>query len=170
MLLHVLVVVFLLVLALCAALNLATLPGNWLMAVLVVLWAVFGPESRMGVLYFVAFFGLAAAGEVVEFLSQIRGSKKYGSSNASTVAGMIGAIAGAIVFAPFLFGVGAIFGALGGAWAGCFVSERLLEGRPTPQAVTSANGALMGKFLGMVVKFGLGIAMVVLTAASVWPA
>ena len=170
---YVLVVVFLLVLVLCALLNLVTLPGNWAMAVMVVLWALLGPAATttdMGLLFFVAFFGLAVAGEIVEFLAQLWGAKKYGSSNTATVAGMIGAIAGAIFLAPFLFGIGAIFGALGGAWLGSFAGERLLVGRPTPQAVTAANGALMGRFLGMVVKFGLGITMVVLTATAIWPA
>lgn len=170
---YALVVGFIVLLGLCALLNLATLPGNWAIAALVVLWALFGPESAtasMGALFFVAFFGLAVAGEVVEFLAQIWGSKKYGSSNTSTWAGMIGAIAGAIFCAPFLFGVGAIFGALGGAWLGTFLSERLLTGRGASESVTSANGALVGRFLGMVVKFGLGITMVVLTATAIWPA
>ena len=79
------------------------------------------------------------------------------------------AIAGAIFFAPFLFGIGAIFGALAGAWAGCYVGERLLAHRPQSEAVTAANGALVGRFLGMVVKLGLGITMVVLTASTIWP-
>lgn len=170
--LYALVVGFLIVLALCALLNLVTLPGNWVLAALVVLWALAGPDAAtasLGVLFFVALFGLAVAGEIVEFLAQIWGAKKYGCSNKSTVTGMIGAIAGAIVCAPFLFGVGAIFGALGGAWLGSFAGERLLAGRPASQAVTAANGALVGRFLGMVVKFGLGITMIVLTATAIWP-
>lgn len=173
MLLYAFIVGFLIVLALCALLNLVTLPGNWLLAVLVVLWALAGPDAAtasLGTLFFVALFGLAVAGEIVEFLAQIWGAKKYGCSNKATVAGMIGAIAGAIVCAPFLFGVGAIFGALAGAWLGSFAAERLLVGRPASQAVTAANGALVGRFLGMVIKFGLGMTMIVLTATAIWPA
>ena len=169
--LYVAVTSFLFLLLLCTLLNLAALPGNWLMAVLVVLWALFGPENSNtpGVLFFLIFFGLALAGEAVEFLSQIWGAKKYGSSNTSTFMGMIGAIAGAILLAPFLFGLGAVFGALAGAWGGSFLAERLLGGRPVREAVTAANGALLGRFLGMTAKFGLGISMIVWTAAAIWP-
>lgn len=170
--LYVLVIAFLLALALCALLNLAALPGNWVLAVLVTLWALVGPDAAtasLGALFFVALFGLAAAGEIVETLAQIWGAKKYGCSNKSTVAGMIGAIAGAVAGAPFLFGLGAVFGALGGAWLGSFAAERLLAGRSTPRAVTAANGALVGRFLGMTVKFGLGVTMLALTATAIWP-
>ena len=171
--LYALVIVFVLLLCLCALLNLVSLPGNWVLAGLASLWAVAGPDAataQMGTLFFVALFGLAAAGEVVEYASQIWGAKKYGASGKATVPGMIGTIAGAILGAPFLFGLGAIFGALAGAWLGSFTAERLLAGRPADLAAHAANGALIGRFLGMVVKFGLGITMVVLTATAFWPA
>ncbi|MCH5277274.1 MAG: DUF456 domain-containing protein [Desulfovibrionaceae bacterium] len=170
--LYALVIVFVLALTLCALLNLISLPGNWVLAGLAGLWAVAGPGAAtadMGTLFFVALFGLAAAGEVVEYAAQIWGAKKYGSSGRATVAGMIGTILGAIAGSPFLFGLGALFGALAGAWLGAFTAERLLDGRPASQAAHAANGALVGRFLGMVVKFGLGITMVVLTAAAIWP-
>jgi uncharacterized protein YqgC (DUF456 family) len=171
MLLYIAVISFLLLLLLCALLNLASLPGNWIMAVLVGLWAAFGPENSapMGIRFFLVFFALALAGEAVEFLSQVWGAKKYGSTNTSTFMGMIGAIAGAILFAPFLFGFGAVLGALAGAWGGCFLSERLLAGRSLKEAVTAANGALIGRFLGMTIKFGLGFSMLAWTAAAIWP-
>ncbi len=170
--LYALIVPFLVLLALCALLNLLTLPGNWIMVALVALWAFFGPESGtacLGLSFFLFFLGLALAGELIEFLSQIWGGKKYGSSNSSTLFGIVGAIAGAILCAPFLFGLGAILGGLGGAWLGCFLSERLLESKSAAQAIRAANGALLGRFLGMVVKFGLGVSMVALTASYVWP-
>ena len=166
----ILISVFIVVLACCALLNLVMLPGNWVVVALVALYAWLGPDSpHLNLLFFIALIGMAVVGEVVEFLTQIWGAKKYGSSNKATLAGMIGAIAGAIFFAPFLFGIGAIFGALAGAWAGCYVGERLLAHRPQSEAVTAANGALVGRFLGMVVKLGLGITMVVLTASTIWP-
>lgn len=170
--LYVLVTAFVLLLCLCALLNLISLPGNWILAGLVSLWAAAGPHAvteNLGPLFFVALFGLAVAGEVVEYATQIWGAKKYGSSGKATVPGMIGTIAGAVAGAPFLFGLGAIAGALAGAWLGTFTAERLLADRPVPLAVHAANGALVGRFLGMVIKFGLGITMMVLTATTVWP-
>ena len=160
---------FLLALGICVLLNLVTLPGNWAMVALVVAWVLLVPGNGLNVLFFVLFIGLAVAGEVVEFGAQIWGAKKYGSSKISTWAGIIGAIFGAIFGAPFMFGVGAVFGALFGAWAGCFLAELLIRRQPSAVAFRAAQGAFVGRFLGMVVKFGLGMAMLVLTASRVWP-
>ena len=106
------VTLFLIALIVCVLLNLVTLPGNWAMVALVVAWAYLVPENSLDLVFFVMFIGLAVIGEVVEIGAQIWGSKKYGSSKASTFAGVVGAIMGAIFGAPFMFGVGAIFGAL----------------------------------------------------------
>jgi len=132
-------------------------------------WELFYPGSALGVTFFVLFIGLALLGELVEFGAQIYGSKKYGSSKTSTVAGVIGAIAGAIAGAPFMFGVGAIFGALFGAWGGCYLAERLILKQPSDLAFRAAQGAMVGKFFGMVIKFGIGMAMLWLTASNIWP-
>jgi len=160
---------FRVVLAVCVLLNLVTLPGNWAMVALVIVWELFYPGSALGVTFFVLFIGLALLGELVEFGAQIYGSKKYGSSKTSTVAGVIGAIAGAIAGAPFMFGVGTIFGALFGAWGGCYLAERLILKQPSDLAFRAAQGAMVGKFFGMVIKFGIGMAMLWLTASNIWP-
>ncbi|MBQ4326208.1 MAG: DUF456 domain-containing protein [Mailhella sp.] len=160
---------FLVVLAVCVLLNLVTLPGYWAMVALVIVWEMFYPGSSLGVAFFVLFIGLALVGEVVEFGAQIYGSKKYGSSKTSTAAGVIGAIAGALAGAPFMFGVGAIFGALFGAWAGCYLAERFIRRQPSELAFRAAQGAMVGKFFGMVIKFGIGMAMLWLTASHIWP-
>ena len=160
---------FLVVLAVCVLLNLVTLPGNWAMVALVIVWEMFYPGSSLGTMFFVLFVGLAIIGELVEFGAQIYGSKKYGSSKTSTAAGVIGAIVGAIFGAPFMFGVGAIFGALFGAWGGCYLAERLIRRQSSEVAFRAAQGAMVGKFFGMVIKFGIGMAMLWLTASNIWP-
>ena len=159
---------FLLALGICVLLNLVTLPGNWAMVALVVAWALLVPGNGLGLMFFVLFIGLAIAGELVEFGAQIWGARKYGSSRVSTWAGIVGAIVGAVFGAPFMFGVGAVFGALFGAWAGCFLAEVLIRRQPSAAAFRAAQGAFVGRFLGMVVKFGLGMAMLALTASHVW--
>lgn len=160
---------FLLALGVCVLLNLVTLPGNWAMVALVTAWALLVPGNSLNMLFFVMFIGLAVAGEIVEFGAQIWGAKKYGSSKISTWAGILGAIVGAVFGAPFMFGVGAVFGALFGAWAGCFLAELLIRRQPSAVAFRAAQGAFVGRFLGMVVKFGLGMAMLALTASNLWP-
>ena len=162
-------VLFLLALGVCVLLNLVTLPGNWAMVALVTAWALLVPGNGLNTLFFIMFIGLAVAGEIVEFGAQIWGAKKYGSSKISTWAGILGAIVGAIFGAPFMFGVGAVFGALFGAWAGCFLAELFIRRQPSAVAFRAAQGAFVGRFLGMVVKFGLGMAMLALTASHVWP-
>lgn len=157
----------LLAMTLCVLLNLVTLPGNWAMAALVVLWAIVMPNTlSMG--FFVLFFGLALLGEGAEFLMQIWGSQKYGSSPASTFAGIVGAILGALIGFPFLFGLGAVLGSLFGAWAGCYVTERFIRRQDAESAFRAAQGAFVGKFFGMIVKFGIGVSMIALTASHVW--
>ncbi len=162
----ILAVAFVVLLALCTLLNLVTLPGNWIVAVLVLLWTWLWPAPQPW--YFYAIIAaILLLGEVLDFLTQAWGAKKYGSSNRGALGGMIGAIFGAILLAPFLFGLGAALGALAGAWVGSFVVERL-RGMPMDAAIHSANGSLLGRFLGMVLKFGLGIALVFYCARPIW--
>lgn len=162
-------ILLLLALGVCVLLNLITLPGNWIMVAIVTGCALLVPNNNMGAAFFIPFIGLAAAGEAVEFGAQIFWAKKYGSSKVSTIAGMLGTIAGAMLGAPFLFGLGAVFGALFGAWGGCLLAEIFLRRQPYPLALRAAKGALVGRFLGMVIKFGMGMAMLALTASHIWP-
>ena len=155
---------FLVLLAVCALLNLAALPGNWIMAALVAAWTFFAPNTFTSS-YFLLFTLFFAGAECIEFLAQAWGSKKFGSSKASTIAGMLCAVVGAITCMPLFLGLGAIPGALAGAWGGCFLAEYFLEKRSTDAAMHAANGALLGRFLGMIIKFGAGLAMVGLTAS-----
>ena len=155
---------FLVLLGLCALLNLAALPGNWIIAALVTTWACFVRGMELPLSFFLLMVLFLLGGECVEFLAQLWGSKKFGSSRASTVAGMAGAIFGAFFCMPLFFGLGAIPGALAGAWGGCFLAAFFLERHPFGEAVHAANGAFLGRLLGMAIKFGAGIAMVMLTA------
>jgi uncharacterized protein YqgC (DUF456 family) len=72
------------------------------------------------------------------------------------------------VCAPFFLGLGALGGALAGAWCGCFLFE-LLRGRSAGDAAQAAKGALLGRFCGIFIKCGIGAAMLVLTYHAVWP-
>ncbi|MDR3177041.1 MAG: DUF456 domain-containing protein [Desulfovibrio sp.] len=160
---------FLAILGFVLLLNILTLPANWIMVILVVIWRFANPHpGAMDAFYFITLVGLALVGEVIEFLAQAWGTKRYGATNTGTIGGIIGAIAGAVVCAPFLLGVGALFGALIGAWCGCYVFE-LLRGRSAGEAWRSAKGAMIGRFFGICIKCGIGVAMLVLTYHAVWP-
>ena len=150
-------------------LNIFGLPANWVLLGLVALWKVVHPgATSMDVWFWIMMVGIALVGEALEMGMQILKAKRYGYSSSGTFAGMIEAIAGAILLAPLFFGLGALIGALAGAWTGCFVVEHL-KGRPLREALDAAFGAMMGRFLGTVCKCGAGGAMLALAAGRIWP-
>ena len=159
---------FLIVLGFVLLLNLITLPANWIMLGFIGLWRVLYPNpGDMGILFFALPLGLAVLGEVVEYVTQGWGSKKYGSSTSGMWAGLIGAMVGALAGLPLLLGLGAFIGALVGAWGGCYLMERY-RGRDDAEARRAAKGALVGRFLGIVVKCGIGVVMLGLTFRAIF--
>lgn len=161
--------VFLLLLCVVLLLNLLSLPANWIVVGLVCLWRTVNPRpGDMNTLFFIGLFGAAVLGEVVEFVLQAWGAKRYGSSSGGMWAGIAGAIVGALLGVSFLFGLGALIGALAGAWLGCYFIERL-RGRPDREAALAARGALVGRFLGLVIKCGIGVIMLWMVYNAVWP-
>ena len=83
-------------------------------------------------------------------------------------AGLLGALVGALAGLPLLFGLGAFIGALVGAWIGCYLMERYKGAQPPTQARQAAKGALVGRFLGIVVKCGIGAVMLGLTCHAIF--
>lgn len=156
-------IVFLMFLSIITLLNVVTLPANWIMLCLIVGWKALYPQpGNMGSLFFILLTGLAVLGEIIEYIAQSWGSRKYGSSAGGMWAGLLGAFVGALVGLPFFFGIGALFGALVGAWGGCYLIERC-KGRSGVASRRAAMGALVGRFLGIVIKCGIGVLMLGLT-------
>lgn len=95
-------------------LNIFGLPANWVLLGLVALWKVVHPgATSMDMWFWIMMVGIAVVGEALEMGMQILKAKRYGSSSSGTFAGMIGAIAGAILLAPLFFGIGALVSACG---------------------------------------------------------
>lgn len=150
-------------------LNIFGLPANWLIFALAILWKVCIPDSsNMGVIFWILLTSLAIAGEVLELGLQIFKARTCGSTSSGTFAGMVCAFIGAIICAPFFWGLGAFLGALAGAWIGCYSME-LLKGRTGQEALKSAWGAMLGRFLGTTCKIGIGAAMIALIAGYILP-
>lgn len=144
-----------------------SLPGTWVILALVGLWGFFSGSPELTFPFFILLVGLAALGELVEFLAGYFGSKRYGGSSKGSVGGMIGAVAGAILCAPFCFGLGALPGALAGSFAGTYLMEKS-GGMGSNGAIKAAYGATLGRFGGFVVKLGIGISMVWMSASRIW--
>ena len=135
-------------------------PANWFIILILGVWSWFTPQSSFTPNTLFVFVGVALAGEVVEFVLQIVGARKYGASSSGNWGAFAGAISGAILGAPFLLGLGALLGAVAGAYVGCLGVE-LLNERSYAEAKRAAVGAMIGKVLGMAVKIGIGIAFLV---------
>ncbi|MEF2230561.1 MAG: DUF456 domain-containing protein [Pseudodesulfovibrio sp.] len=153
-------------LCLSQALQLFSLPANWLALGLIALWRFLYPAS-MDWTFVAVLAVLAAVAEAMEFILQARYAGRYGASARGNIGGIVGAVAGAIFGAPFFLGLGALAGALGGAWLGCLLAE--MPGRNKDEALRAAKGAFMGKALGFTLKVAIGAVIVVTAIPRIWP-
>ena len=159
---------FLLVLLGAVGLNVFSMPGNWALLGLAALYAWLVPDAGLGWGLFVLIGSMALIAEILEFLAQYIGAKRYGASAKGNIGGLIGALAGAVLGAPFFLGLGALLGAVAGAFAGCFLFERS-HGKSIAEAKHAAWGAMYGKIFGLVTKIVRGVAMWAAVARDVWP-
>lgn len=143
------------------------LPGNWVILALISAWVFFTGAEGFGWQFFALAVSLAAAGEAVEFLAGYYGAKRFGGSNAGSMGGMVGALAGAVLCAPLFFGFGALLGALAGGFTGCFIVEKG-RGADSHAAASAALGATLGRFGGFVIKLGIGIGLIWISAPLIW--
>ena len=164
---YILAILLCILLCVAVALNILSLPGNWIAIALLALWAWLAPGADINAVFFIMLIILAAVGELLEFLLQSRLAKRSGSSSKGNWAGLLGAILGAILGASFLFGLGALPGALIGAYAGCLIIE-MITGRPFAEARRSAWGAMTGKFAGLILKITLGLTILVIGIQRIW--
>src|SRR5579872_4531531 len=92
--------VLLVLLNVCAlASNLLTLPGNWFIAGLTILFAIFVHlPSQAGISYWSAgaVLALALVGEIIEFAAGAAGAAKSGGSRRGMLLAVAGAMAGSI--------------------------------------------------------------------------
>ena len=139
------------------------LPANWFIIAILAIWAWLSPDADISLTTFIMYSLAALFGEGVEFALQAFGARKYGASRSGNWGAIGGAILGAILGAPLFFGLGALLGAVGGAYLGCLGIE-LWKGRPLFEARRAAMGAMLGKVMGMAVKIGIGIVLLVQAA------
>lgn len=143
------------------------LPGTWVIIGIAGLWAAFSGTTALGWQFFALAVGLAGLGELVEFFAGYYGAKRFGGSSKGSVGGIIGALIGGFMGASLFFGFGALPGALAGGFAGCFLVEKM-RGASGSAAANAAFGATLGRFGGFVVKLGIGIGLICLSAPLIW--
>jgi len=172
--------VLLVLLNVCAlAANLFTLPGNWFIVALTLLFALLVRlPSGGGMNWWCvgAVAGLAVLGEVLEFAAGAAGAAKSGGSRRGMVLAVGGAMAGSIagtalgVFIPIpIIGplIGAVAGGALGAFGGAYAGEAW-KGRTESERLAVSRAAMVGRVFGTVGKLGIGAIMVVVTAVDVF--
>jgi uncharacterized protein YqgC (DUF456 family) len=144
------------------------LPGTWLMVLVAALLKWWQPgyvQVSWTVLGVAA--GLAALGEVLEFVLGAAGSRRAGGSTraaALAIAGsLIGGIVGTVLPVPI---VGTLIGACVGAFVGSLLGD-VCAGRPLFPSIEASWGAAVGRLWGTMTKLTVdGIILVMLTLAA----
>lgn len=172
--------VLLVLLNICAlASNLFTIPGNWIIAALTVLFAVFvhlPSDEGIGFWSAGAVVALAVIGEILEFAAGAAGAAKSGGSRRGMLLAMGGAMAGSIG-GTFLGGfipipvvgllIGAVAGGALGAFGGAYAGESW-KGKSDEERLAISRAAMIGRVFGTVGKLGVGAIMVVVTTVAVF--
>lgn len=160
-------VVFHLIMLVGLILNPTGLSGNLLIVVDVFVFSLLDKFERIPIWLIIVFLIFSILGEVVEYLSSVVGTKKFGASNLSIVFMLIFMVVGGIIGASFTFGIGALLGAIIGAFLGALIGE-LISKKNFLEALRAGTGAFLGKVTAWVVKISIGITMVVIVLLLVW--
>jgi uncharacterized protein YqgC (DUF456 family) len=143
------------------------LPGTWLMVLAAALLEWWTPETALfGPLVLYVALGLAAIGELLEFVLGAAGARKSGGSRRGAVLAIVGGIVGAVLGTPLPVPVlGTLIGACAGAFAGSVLGD-LWAGHPLRRSLGAGGGAALGRFWGTVAKLAVGIGILGLLVAA----
>lgn len=148
------------------------LPGNWLMVFMTSLFAWWRWEEGIFSGWTLAAAAiLALIGEVIEFVAGMVGARKAGASWRASIVGLFGALIGAVIGTAAIPVpiVGTIIGTCLGAGISVWVVE-VSRGEHPDLSMERAVGAGVGKFLGILGKFVVGIVIwLVIAVAAFWP-
>ena len=140
--------------------NVFGIPGNLIIFFLTLGYKLLTGPEVMGWLPVIVVFILFITGEILESALGLRGARKVGLSKKAMLASFIGAIAGSILMAPFLLGVGAVIGAALGAFLGAFIIT-ILEERKLKKAVEGGIESAKGRVYGTLLKRLSGLVMII---------
>lgn len=154
-----LVVFVLLYLVALAGIVLPVVPGIPVAAVGALIAGWMTGFERLSLTPLLAVAGLAVLAQLVEVGSSWLGARYYGARRPGLWGGIIGSLAGLILFPPFGFLVGALVGA---------VLFELLGGRALNEAIRAGVGAFVGTLGGAVAKLAIMVAIAVVVLPRLW--
>lgn len=142
-------------------------PGSWIALVAIFIYDLATGFSTVGWVLLLVMAGIAVLGEIIEsFLGLVyvyrKGATKWGVLGAF-VGGITGAIGGSL-FIPFLGTL--LFGFIG-AFVGAVIFEYIYY-RSLDHAMQTGFFAFIGKLGAMMVKFALGLVIVILFIYRSW--
>lgn len=146
-------------------LQLLGLPGTWLLVADAFLLRWMQGPGLIDSHTLVILFLMAVLGEVLEFLTAVRGVRSGPPVRGAAVAAIAGAFAGGLAGAPVLFGLGALPGMAVGAWL-AVLTVSLAAGGTFGEAFTTALGAMTGRIKGTAIKIVVAAGMVAVMIIS----
>jgi uncharacterized protein YqgC (DUF456 family) len=133
------------------------LPGNWMMIITTVLFAMW-QKNIFSIYVLIAAIIMALAGEILEFIAGPGGAKAAGGGKKAMAAAIIGAVIGAVL-GTVLIPV-PLFGTLLGSAIGAGLAVLIVEqksGKEFKESLKTATSAGVGQILGAGAKIMAGV-------------
>ena len=131
---------------------LPTLPGNILIFAGALVYGIFTGFEEVAFRVLAVLAGISIGAQVLDYVAEAYGAKRFGASKYGIWGGIIGAIVGLITFN--------IVGLIVGVFLGAVIPEMLLGGRSLKGALRIGYGSLLGFLGGTLMKFILGLVMI----------
>jgi len=157
--------------------NLFGIPGNWIMILILALWAWWQPSENLWDISWwtiAVFVALAGLGELLEFAASVLGTRKVGGGRRAAVLSVVGSILGGLVGAfvglpiPVVgWLIGTILFASLGAFVGAWLGERW-AGSEMEASLKVGGAAFLGRLVGTIGKIAMGSAILVIALFSLF--
>jgi len=143
------------------------LPGTFIILADALIYGLVTRFQKITVWFLILLLGLAVAGEIFEFFSNIFGAKHYGASRLGLIGAFLGGLIG-IFLGNYLFPViGPLLGGLAGGFLGAFLFELFRKEGPR-RAITAGLGAFLGRVAAIAAKVFITIIMTILILSKIF--
>lgn len=142
------------------------LPGTWLIVLTAVGYGWFTEWERVSVPTLILLAAAATVGEIVEFVASVVTATRAGASRQAAWGGLVGGMAGMILFSIPVPILGTVVGAILGCFAGAAITEFIVR-REVGQGTKVGLFAAIGFVLGTATKTAVALGMAGLLLTSV---
>lgn len=156
----------LIIVLLCSiSLTMIGLPGNLIILLAALGYGYWEGFNHLSTPFLLVLLGAFVIGETVEFVAGALGATREKASGWAVVAAVFGAITGAVIGTVIVPLLGSFLGAMIGAFAASYGAE-YWQTQDVAKAKRVAQSVMLGQIMGMIVKFAVGIGMVVAIIAN----